>query len=271
MNYAYTTLLGTDDYLYPVLALDYTLKQVKSKYPLVVMVTDGVSTDILEILNERKIPYKIFPDLTKSVPYFIRFHNRETVSGRDMFQIIMMNKFYMFELKEYDKVCYFDADILIRKNIDFIFNYSTPCGKVLDYKRPFVAGEQLLINPKDYNMLDIIDKHTIFAHDELVYCSLYPIYTFSDCRLTDDANYILHAHAHGNLYQYWKHFQLSTIEQLYRWCDDMVLNLENATFYAVKNIYSEHARPLVETEENIVINPAIDEHAEENMKAREEM
>lgn len=270
MNYAYTTLLGTDDYLYPVLALDYTLKKVKSKYPLVVMVMDDVSFGVLETLRDRNIPYQIFPNLTKAAPYYCRVHDKDNLSGRDLFQVMMMNKFYMFELKEFDKVCYLDGDILIRQNIDFIFNYRTPCGKVLDYRRPFVAGEQLLVNPKDYEFQDIIDKYTIFAHDEVVYCGLYPIYAYADCKITDDACYVLHAHAHGDLYRYWEHFELKTIEALYEWCDKTILDIHNSTFHMVKNIYSRDSTPIVEQEDDIVLDYTNPDEVEREVKNREQ-
>lgn len=54
-SYAYVTLLTKTSYLAGVLVLDYCLRSVKSRYPLVVMVTPSLPGDVREILTRRQI------------------------------------------------------------------------------------------------------------------------------------------------------------------------------------------------------------------------
>jgi hypothetical protein len=59
-NYVYMTLLSSNDYFISVLILNKKLKEVQSKYPLVVCITDNViNENIIDILNAESIEYKI--------------------------------------------------------------------------------------------------------------------------------------------------------------------------------------------------------------------
>lgn len=51
-NYAYTTLLATDDYVYGVIGLLFSLQEVQSKYPLHIIVTNNISDYTLSLLDE---------------------------------------------------------------------------------------------------------------------------------------------------------------------------------------------------------------------------
>ena len=243
-NYAYTTLLGSDDYLTPVLGLYHSLQLTNSKYPLVVMVMDTVSPYCLDVLNRMQIQYKVFPNLQSYAPYAKIAENNNIKDLKDMqidnaafFQIMMMNKFYMFDLKEFDKVCYFDGDILVRDNVDFIFNYQTPAGKILlrgditsntdnnKYKvdKPFIAGEHILISPKDFSCNYIIKKYTIFAHDENIIANLYPRRRITHTGLSDDCTKIFHAHSHCCMFRYWEVFDLNE-DNILDFCKIMMID-----------------------------------------------
>jgi len=54
-KYAYVTLLTRASYLAGVLVLDYCLRAVGSKYPLVVMVTSSLPEDARAVLRKRCI------------------------------------------------------------------------------------------------------------------------------------------------------------------------------------------------------------------------
>ncbi len=58
-KYSYITLLSDDSYIYGVILLSESLKGVKSKYSLEVMVTPNVSKTILNILDQLKLKYTI--------------------------------------------------------------------------------------------------------------------------------------------------------------------------------------------------------------------
>jgi len=50
-KYSYVTLLTNDDYVYGVALLVESMKRVETKYPLHVLITDGVSLATQEILK----------------------------------------------------------------------------------------------------------------------------------------------------------------------------------------------------------------------------
>jgi len=50
-NYSYVSLLTNDSYSYGIVLLVESMKAVKTKYPLHVLVTKNVSNAVLELLN----------------------------------------------------------------------------------------------------------------------------------------------------------------------------------------------------------------------------
>jgi hypothetical protein len=50
-NYSYISLLTNDTYVYGIILLSESLKRVKSKYPLNVLITEDVSAAIKELLD----------------------------------------------------------------------------------------------------------------------------------------------------------------------------------------------------------------------------
>lgn len=222
-NYAYTTLLGSDDYLIPVLGLYHSWELSQSKYEMIVMVMDTVSPSTIETLFTNNIPFRVFPNLQSNANLYIEQGGRVSMNQNDLFQIMMMNKFYMFDLKEYDKVCYLDGDMIILQNIDFVFNYRAPAGKILQYEPPaMVAGEIILINPKDSDIETILEEFTVFGFDEAVLRTIYPISKITNLKLSDWNHLILHAHAHCNHFRYWNYFDLEKVDKCYRFIEMLI-------------------------------------------------
>jgi hypothetical protein len=64
-NYAYITLLSSEEYIFGTVILNKSLQKVKSKYPLIVCLTNNLSNNIkiINILNEEKINYFIVKKL----------------------------------------------------------------------------------------------------------------------------------------------------------------------------------------------------------------
>ena len=54
-NRAYITVLSSDEYLIGVLCLNQSLKDAKSKYPLVVLVNDKISEKDKKVVEENEI------------------------------------------------------------------------------------------------------------------------------------------------------------------------------------------------------------------------
>lgn len=104
-NYAYMTLASSSaDYIKGVLCLQESLKRVGAKYPLIVLVTEDLagSNDLQYVDNYKIIPYFTFKNITN------RYEGT-------------INKLQIFKENQYDKICFIDADVLVLKNIDYLF------------------------------------------------------------------------------------------------------------------------------------------------------
>lgn len=252
-NYTYVTLLGSDDYFLPVYGLYYSLLQVNSKYPLTVIVLDTVSVDTIQKLEQYHIPYKVFPNL-QSKARMLGIKEKEPrlkVTFAEFFQIMVMNKFYVYDLKEFDKVCFIDGDILIKQNIDFIFNYQTPAGKIREHGRirenngrieapmTLITSEYWVVNPHDYKSAEIFEKFSIFAWDELVLSALYPYEKVTNTSLILDNQYMYHAHAHGYSFRYWEYYNLITEEDIQNFYDNITSIDTDAVVMKAENLKND--------------------------------
>ncbi|KAF8640458.1 hypothetical protein AX17_000122 [Amanita inopinata Kibby_2008] len=118
-NAAYVTLLTKQSYLTAALVVDYGLRAVKSKYPLVAMVTSSLPEDARIVLQRRGIVVREVETLKPQAvahqlhPHDARFEDTWT-------------KLRGFELEEYERVVLLDCDMLVRKNMDELFEIELP-------------------------------------------------------------------------------------------------------------------------------------------------
>ena len=116
-NYSYVSLLTDDTYTYGIVLLAETLKQAESKYPLYVLVTDNVSESCLEILNEiENVNYSVIDAIP--IPEDIYNFNRSLDFRLGTIWKNTWTKFKIFDLTEFSKIVFLDADIMILKNLD---------------------------------------------------------------------------------------------------------------------------------------------------------
>ena len=118
MNRADVGVLSTPDYLIGILGVAECLKKVNSKYPFYVVITDQISTDIEKLLNDKGI--KTIRKKTIEIPEVIKMKN---LKGDFSHWTYTFDKLSIFELTQFDKIVYLDADIYIRKNIDCLFEW----------------------------------------------------------------------------------------------------------------------------------------------------
>lgn len=119
-NYSYITLLSDDSYIYGIILLHETLKSTNAKYPLTVLVTSNVSKPILCLLDQLNLKYKIISPI-----YNVKIleFNQKINPALAKTWSYCLSKFEIFNMTEYDKVLFLDADIMILKNLDHIFQY----------------------------------------------------------------------------------------------------------------------------------------------------
>lgn len=213
-NYAFTTLLASDDYLWGAIGLYYSLQEVKSIYPFHLLVTDNITIESREVLDSVGILYKIVPRIDFSSTW-TRY-------------AITFNKFHIYSLIEYDKVCFIDCDAMVSVNIDDIFEYEAPGFTVLN--DVFLSGVLILVNPKEKTVEDNFKKYQdLYADDESVWSREYDaskvtnlieyFYTIihrSDFDTSDD--------------KYWKFYQLDNIYKIKAY-----VHLENLIHFRLTN------------------------------------
>lgn len=218
-KYAWTTLLTSEDYLQPVLNLQYSLRRARSEYPLIIIVTDTIFMKIEATLRANNCQFYVVPDLQ-------RMHSGEA----DEFRINMLMKFYSFELTEYSKVCYIDGDILILKNCDFVFNYRAPAAKHLGWdhipiqnsppdKIGIFAGEMMVLEPGTFSMEYFFSKpHFGGCWDEAVLRDNFGPQRVAHLPITDTC-YIYHAHTTGEKNRYWEYHDIYSEQALNNFLD----------------------------------------------------
>ena len=116
MNYAYVGVLTTESYLLGTLATAECLKNVNSKYPFYVLITDNISTETEKLLKDFSI--NTIRKKSIEVPQEIIEKNNKGVFSHWSYTF---DKLSIFELTQFDKIVYLDSDIYIRKNIDCLF------------------------------------------------------------------------------------------------------------------------------------------------------
>lgn len=108
---AYVSILSSNDFLYGILVLNFSLKKVNSKEQLLVLITPNISDDIFLLLKRLDIN-------VKKVEH-IKNPNDKLISERFLYNY---SKLHIFNLVEYDKIVYLDADMLVCNNIDILFS-----------------------------------------------------------------------------------------------------------------------------------------------------
>lgn len=200
-NFAWCSLLATDQYLGGIIGLNYSLQKVKTKYPFFVMVTENLTQNTLSILDQENIPYKK-----------IKLNNYKKKSDSHNYQVTL-NKFYFLGYEEYNKICFIDADVVFLKNIDKIFNSfvgrALYCGKYTDMNEvrfdtdnsmiKKYNGMIMLAKPKRKKMNYIFEQHKYNSDDEDTLMKIkFPVKTFNK----DIYEKIMH-YATPNLEKYW--------------------------------------------------------------------
>lgn len=111
-KYTYVTILSTESYLLGVYILYKSLQMTKPKYDFYCLLTNNISDKIKKLLSLIKIK-------TIDIPIIKNPHNNDINDRR----IHNYSKLNMFNLIQFDKIVYLDADMIILHNIDELFEY----------------------------------------------------------------------------------------------------------------------------------------------------
>ena len=111
MKYSFVTYLGTDSFLPGVLALNESLKKYNKSIFLLVLITENISTDVVVRLQLNHCSIKIIDCIQNP----LKFENDQ--KGYKY----LYTKLRLFDLIEFNKIVYIDADIIICQNIEALF------------------------------------------------------------------------------------------------------------------------------------------------------
>lgn len=114
-RFAYVTLLSSEDYLDAVLVLHESLKDVQAKFPLICGVTKNLnSTQLITKLMSSGIHIEWIEPLEYSAGTQAKYPGKVVLNTA--------SKVNLFNLVNYDKLCYIDADTIVVNNIDDVFD-----------------------------------------------------------------------------------------------------------------------------------------------------
>lgn len=152
-NYAYISLIATNNYIGAAVTMMEAWRRTKSQYPFYLMVTENISKENREILEV--LGYKLI-DIQEWRPQVydeqrVNFTNDEFLvwhgtGGEDKGWSHVFSKILCWNLTQFDKVCFLDIDILLFHNIDDVFELMTPAWLGPDVNG-FSASQIFVLEP----------------------------------------------------------------------------------------------------------------------------
>lgn len=140
------TLISSQSYFIAALILNLSLKQTNSKIPFTICLTENLANkDNLTILKQENIPFEIIK--------YLNYNQNIQKINKNQSILNTASKIEIFNLKQYKKIIYIDADSLILYNIDDLINY--PDGSILKYpNEKYGMSGLFVIEPMnhDYNI-----------------------------------------------------------------------------------------------------------------------
>ncbi|HET6256504.1 MAG TPA: glycosyltransferase [Puia sp.] len=156
MKTAFVTYMGNNRYLYGVLALYQSLKEHKNERQLVVLVGPAVTSQVIGYLKEKPVILKMVDEIGNP--------NREVENDTRGVKF-MYSKIRVFELFEYDKIVYLDADMVVCENVEDLFDKphmsAVIAGKLLRWDwRDFNSG-LMVIEPEPSTFANMLATITV--------------------------------------------------------------------------------------------------------------
>lgn len=130
----WTTLITNIDYLPGLLTLDYSLKKVGSKYPLVALYTSTFPPEGHEALDQRRIP-------KLEIKYLLPTKHKDYSNDPRFYDC--WSKLQPFGLTQFERVVQLDSDMVVVKNMDELFEMNL-------HGCAFAAGWACVCNPKRF-------------------------------------------------------------------------------------------------------------------------
>ncbi|KAK8138805.1 hypothetical protein PG984_002185 [Apiospora sp. TS-2023a] len=156
----WTTLITNNAYLSGLLTLDFSLKQHKSKYPLVALYTDSFPETGRAALAARGIP-------AQRIEYLLPTQGKDYSNDPRFYDC--WSKLTPFSLEQYARVVQLDSDMLVLRNMDELMEMALddPADVIKgEGSRVFAAGHACVCNPlrKPHYPADWVPANCAFTH-----------------------------------------------------------------------------------------------------------
>lgn len=154
----WTALITNTDYLAGLLTLDYSLKKVGSKYPLVALYTDSFPPEGHAALDARGIP-------KKRIPYLLPSVHKDYSNDTRFYDC--WSKLTPFSLLEYERVVQLDSDMMVLQNMDELMDLELDPPELGGKgNRVFAASHACVCNPlkKPHYPKDWIPSNCAFTN-----------------------------------------------------------------------------------------------------------
>lgn len=139
MRKAYISLITNEKYLPGVLVLGQSLKMTGTAIPLVVLLPNGIEQSVTAALEKHNIQFQFYAE------------DRTGPKGTGYWQSTMA-KLRVFDLTEYSKIVFLDADMMILKSLDWLFDMphmsAVAAGKELHAEWTRMNSGLMVIEPK---------------------------------------------------------------------------------------------------------------------------
>ncbi|RKP06333.1 family 8 glycosyl transferase [Thamnocephalis sphaerospora] len=114
-RYVWATLLTRDSYAMGARVLCRSLQNAGSSFPLVVLYTDAVSVPVVERLSKDGALLQRVEPVEFDAIHNVHQHTRVHYSD-------LWSKLRVWQLTQYERVCFLDADMLVVRNMDDAFD-----------------------------------------------------------------------------------------------------------------------------------------------------
>lgn len=230
-NYAYATVITKDFYLPFLIRQKQLMEKFGCKYPFVAIISDSISENTKIELKKYNIQYKEVPTLKFKC-------SEENTRYEDT-----LNKFHCFNLTEYDKVFFLDADIILFENLDYLFDKIEFINEDFLYLI-LTNGEQkqLLNNHEEkrvYASCVMFLKPSIKIFNEIIELAKNGVYNTDEEFIHENKFFYNCLHPEFNDKIFRKHIHFSGLYKLHNTNENEVLiKLFNYEKYSISQFYS---------------------------------
>lgn len=116
---SYVSLLCDDTYFYGIILLLASMRQAGCEYPLHVLVTDNVSESTYQLLQQLDITTERIKSI-KNTQQQLDYNKTKNARMAGIWENVP-SKLQIFNLTQFEKIIYLDADIYVLKNLDHLF------------------------------------------------------------------------------------------------------------------------------------------------------